>query len=222
MIKILKDDNLLQNNEIKSHDYQTRALISISNKYNSEKKFQWIIYNDYRNVVKKIINNNENFINDEDIDKFIENNLNELSELNHDNSQSNNILDEDEGKKEISSDNDELNEEINLKDNENIENKNNIVKIEANIKIGNENEFDYNDKDLLSCFSEVSPINSMENENYELENIKQTFNDKSDTLDKNKKFNYKKKRKRNYNECMEESIKENSNIFSKHKKLKKK
>ena len=39
MIKILKDDNLLQKNEIKSHDYQTRALISISKKYNSEKKF---------------------------------------------------------------------------------------------------------------------------------------------------------------------------------------
>ena len=39
MIKILKDDNLLQKNEIKSHDYQTRALISISNKYNSEKNF---------------------------------------------------------------------------------------------------------------------------------------------------------------------------------------
>ena len=39
MIKIIKDNNLLQKNEIKRHDYQTNALATIANKYNVEKKF---------------------------------------------------------------------------------------------------------------------------------------------------------------------------------------
>ena len=39
MIKIIKDNNLLQKNEIKRHDYQTKALATIANKYNVEKKF---------------------------------------------------------------------------------------------------------------------------------------------------------------------------------------
>jgi len=99
--------------------------------------------------------------------------------------------------------------------------ENNIVKMEENIKITIEEEFNYNDQDLLSCFSEVGPINSIDNEDSELENKKQTFNDKTDALDKKKQFNYPKKRKRNYNECMEESIKENLNIFGKRKILKK-
>mgnify|MGYP003571346884 CR=1 FL=1 len=113
MIKIMKYDNLLQKNEIKRHDYQTRALIYIASKYNVEKKFQWINYNDYRNVVKKIIKNNEKIINDEDIGKFIENNFNELNDLNHENFQSIIIFEEDEEKEEKCSDNDELNEEFN-------------------------------------------------------------------------------------------------------------
>ena len=93
--------------------------------------------------------------------------------------------------------------------------------MEENIKITNEEEFDYNDQDLLSCFIEVGPVNSIENEDSELENKKQTFNKKTDALDKKKKFNYAKKRKRNYNECMEKSIKENLNVFGKRKILKK-
>ena len=43
MIKILKDDYILQKNEIKLHDYQTRALISIANKFNIEKSFNGLI-----------------------------------------------------------------------------------------------------------------------------------------------------------------------------------
>jgi len=43
MIKIMKYDNLLQKNEIKRHDYQTRALIYIASKYNVEKKFNGLI-----------------------------------------------------------------------------------------------------------------------------------------------------------------------------------
>ena len=43
MIKIMKDDNLLQKNEIKRHDYQTRALTTIANKYNVEKNFKGLI-----------------------------------------------------------------------------------------------------------------------------------------------------------------------------------
>lgn len=39
----MKYDNLLQKNEIKLHDYQTRALIYIANKYNVEKKFNGLI-----------------------------------------------------------------------------------------------------------------------------------------------------------------------------------
>ena len=94
--------------------------------------------------------------------------------------------------------------------------------MEENIKKSNEEEFDNNDQDLLSCFSEVGPIISIENENSELENKKQTFNDKTVALDKKKKFNYPKKRKRNYNECKEKSIKENLNVFGKPKILRKK
>ena len=42
--------------------------------------------------------------------------------------------------------------------------------MEENIKKSNEEEFDNNDQDLLSCFCEVEPIISIENENSELEN----------------------------------------------------
>ena len=91
--------------------------------------------------------------------------------------------------------------------------------MEENIKKNNEEEFYNNDQDLLSCFSEVGPI---ENENSELENKKSTFNDKTVALDKKKKFNYPKKRKRNYNEYIEKSIKENLNVFGKPKILRKK
>ena len=54
-------------------------MISIANKYNAEKKFRWINYNEYKIVVKKIIKNNEISMNDEDLDKFIENNFSELT-----------------------------------------------------------------------------------------------------------------------------------------------
>jgi len=47
----------------------------------------------------------------------------------------------------------------------------------------------------LLCFSEVGPINLIDNEDSELENKKQTFNDKTDAFDKKKKLIMQRKEK---------------------------
>ena len=47
----------------------------------------------------------------------------------------------------------------------------------------------------MLCFSEVGPINLIDNEDSELENKKQTFKDKTDALDKKKKLIMQRKEK---------------------------
>lgn len=47
----------------------------------------------------------------------------------------------------------------------------------------------------MLCSSEVGPINLIDNEDSELENKKQTFNDKTDALDKKKKLIMQRKEK---------------------------
>ena len=114
-------------------------------------------------------------MNDEDLDKFIENNFSGLKDLGHNNSQSNNIFEESE---RVNSDDNELNEEIILNNNDIIINENNIGKMKDNNKIIIEDEFSYNDHDLLSFFSDFGLLISRE-EDFEIENKKDIYNDKA-------------------------------------------
>ena len=56
MNNILKDISLLKN-DIKRHDFKTRTLIEISNKYNNNnKEFNWFKYQDYKQIKTKYKN----------------------------------------------------------------------------------------------------------------------------------------------------------------------